>query len=224
MQVRTVTLAIVAVSVWLIPSESPAQGNSGKKRLTICHISPGNPDARRTMKLPESAWPAHEYHGDSMGPCGGNWVDDRRAKRDRKAKGGKRNRSETGGGAGDVDGDEVEIHEAEGGSDGDELDDRGPRTDREQRRAERRTREDREDADRGSREDEEVEDDDGDAGRDGEEVEDRTRRGERRAERERRTRDSTRTEDDASDASDDSDAEQKGFTRRWFGFGGDDDE
>jgi hypothetical protein len=53
----------------LIPSVSFAQGNSGKSRASICHIPPGNPDARRTLTVAESAWSAHESHGDFLGPC-----------------------------------------------------------------------------------------------------------------------------------------------------------
>lgn len=38
--------------------------------LVICHISPGNPNNRRTMTVSESAWEEeHSRHGDSLGAC-----------------------------------------------------------------------------------------------------------------------------------------------------------
>ena len=37
--------------------------------VTICHIPPGNPAARHTITIGASAWPAHQAHGDTMGPC-----------------------------------------------------------------------------------------------------------------------------------------------------------
>jgi uncharacterized membrane protein len=40
-----------------------------EKKITICHIPPGNPDNPQTIEIPESAWPAHEAHGDTRGPC-----------------------------------------------------------------------------------------------------------------------------------------------------------
>jgi hypothetical protein len=39
-------------------------------QLTICHIPPGNPSARHTLVIGASAWPAHQAHGDTLGPCG----------------------------------------------------------------------------------------------------------------------------------------------------------
>ena len=38
-------------------------------KITICHIPPGNRSARHTIRVGESAWPAHEGHGDYRGPC-----------------------------------------------------------------------------------------------------------------------------------------------------------
>jgi hypothetical protein len=37
--------------------------------LTICHIPPGNPGARETLVIGTPAWPAHQAHGDTLGPC-----------------------------------------------------------------------------------------------------------------------------------------------------------
>ncbi|MDH5367452.1 MAG: hypothetical protein OEW67_10725, partial [Cyclobacteriaceae bacterium] len=39
------------------------------KKITICHIPPGNPDNPQTIRISEKAWPAHEAHGDSRGEC-----------------------------------------------------------------------------------------------------------------------------------------------------------
>jgi len=40
---------------------------SGK--VTICHIPPGNAAARHTITVSESAWDAHQKHGDRRGSC-----------------------------------------------------------------------------------------------------------------------------------------------------------
>ncbi|MFC1746150.1 TolB family protein [Candidatus Riflebacteria bacterium] len=39
------------------------------KLTTICHIPPGNPDNLQTITIAESAWSAHEAHGDTKGEC-----------------------------------------------------------------------------------------------------------------------------------------------------------
>ena len=36
-------------------------------KITICHIPRGYPDNSHTITIYESAWPAHESHGDYMG-------------------------------------------------------------------------------------------------------------------------------------------------------------
>jgi hypothetical protein len=155
MKARSVTLAIAVLALWLVPSASLAQGNSGKTRLTICHIPPGNPDARRTMTVPEPAWGAHESHGDTLGPCDGysERYDDgygaepKRAKKAKKKKGKKEYRS--GSDRGDAD-DEIEaddradereeIDEADSESAAEEVDENDERGRRERRRAERHER------------------------------------------------------------------------------------
>jgi hypothetical protein len=153
MKVRFITLAIAALALWLIPSGSLAQGNSGKTRLTICHVPPGNPDARRTLTVSESAWGAHQCHGDTMGPCGGysdqydegHGADTKRAKDAKKKKGKKERRGGSDGDAADDEieaddrgGEREEIDEADSGSDGKEFDPAAERAKREQRRAARR--------------------------------------------------------------------------------------
>ncbi len=39
------------------------------KKITICHIPPGNHDNPHTISISENAWPAHLKHGDTMGEC-----------------------------------------------------------------------------------------------------------------------------------------------------------
>jgi hypothetical protein len=141
MKVRFVALAIAALALWLVPSSSLAQGNSGKTRLTICHVPPGNPDAGRTLTVSESAWGAHQSHGDTMGPCGGyseqydegHGADTKRAKDARKKKGKKERR-----GGSDADAADGEIEADDRGGDREEFDPAEERAKREQRRAERR--------------------------------------------------------------------------------------
>ena len=38
-------------------------------KVLICHIPPGNPDNRHTIRVSENAVPAHLAHGDFLGPC-----------------------------------------------------------------------------------------------------------------------------------------------------------
>lgn len=38
-------------------------------KVTICHIPPGNRSARHTITVSESAWQAHQGHGDHRGAC-----------------------------------------------------------------------------------------------------------------------------------------------------------
>jgi len=38
-------------------------------KITICHKPPGNRENSQTLTISASAWPAHEKHGDTLGPC-----------------------------------------------------------------------------------------------------------------------------------------------------------
>lgn len=49
------------------PNETAGDGGGGK--MTICHIPPGNPSKAKTIEIGSSAWPAHQGHGDTEGPC-----------------------------------------------------------------------------------------------------------------------------------------------------------
>ena len=44
-------------------------GGGGEQQVTICHIPPGNPNHPVTITVGQSAWPAHQAHGDHMGAC-----------------------------------------------------------------------------------------------------------------------------------------------------------
>ncbi|MCE2712540.1 MAG: hypothetical protein LW688_08375, partial [Cryomorphaceae bacterium] len=44
-------------------------GGPRTEKLTICHYPPGNTGNPQTIEIPLSAWPAHEAHGDKLGPC-----------------------------------------------------------------------------------------------------------------------------------------------------------
>jgi hypothetical protein len=47
------------------PIEEPREN----KKITICHYPPGNKNNPQTIDISESAWPAHQLHGDLLGTC-----------------------------------------------------------------------------------------------------------------------------------------------------------
>lgn len=49
--------------------QNAAQPGAGEAQIQICHVPGGDPLKRRTLTVGESAWPAHEAHGDTKGPC-----------------------------------------------------------------------------------------------------------------------------------------------------------
>jgi hypothetical protein len=193
MKAQSATLAIAALVLWLVPSGSLAQGNSGKSRLTICHIPPGNPDGAHTMTVSEQAWRAHESHGDYLGPCDEYGDDKKRAKKGKKGKkkGGKKARSGS-------DGDDVydDIEVGDRADEGEEVDEADTRTRREKRQAERRARREQSVRDRDGKaaDDGEAEAGGGDAGTDD------TRAAQRRARREARAERRAATSGDAEEA------------------------
>ena len=44
-------------------------GGNQEQKITICHYPPGNNGNPQTIEIPLSAWPAHQAHGDKLGPC-----------------------------------------------------------------------------------------------------------------------------------------------------------
>lgn len=62
------------VLAYEIKLQNPTTGpvdpeGTGGQPITICHIPPGNPARARTLTVDESAWPAHQAHGDTEGAC-----------------------------------------------------------------------------------------------------------------------------------------------------------
>jgi len=88
---------------------SPAQARDNK--ITICHVPPGNPDNAHTITISENAWPAHQSHGDSRGPCPDTPGDDDEDD-DEAGNGGDGGSADGGGGDGEDNG---------GGGDGGEA-------------------------------------------------------------------------------------------------------
>lgn len=44
-------------------------GGEEEKKISICHVPGGNLSKGKTITIGASAWPAHEAHGDTEGPC-----------------------------------------------------------------------------------------------------------------------------------------------------------
>jgi hypothetical protein len=53
------------------PTSGGSGGGSDDAQITICHVPPGNPSHHVTITVGASAWPAHQAHGDTKGPCQG---------------------------------------------------------------------------------------------------------------------------------------------------------
>ena len=49
----------------------PATNETDSKKVTLCHIPPGNPADKHTITVGESAVKAHLAHGDYLGVCKG---------------------------------------------------------------------------------------------------------------------------------------------------------
>lgn len=62
----------LAVRTTFENSNKIMQKNNNDGWITICHYPPGNPDNPQTITISVSAWPAHEAHGDHIGPCEGS--------------------------------------------------------------------------------------------------------------------------------------------------------
>jgi Ni/Co efflux regulator RcnB len=52
-------------------------GDDRGGKVTICHVPPGNRSARHTIRVGESAWSAHQGHGDYRGACRSRGTGDR---------------------------------------------------------------------------------------------------------------------------------------------------
>jgi hypothetical protein len=51
------------------PTPTPDPEPVPEQKITICHYPPGNNGNPQTIEIPLSAWPAHQAHGDVIGPC-----------------------------------------------------------------------------------------------------------------------------------------------------------
>jgi hypothetical protein len=60
---------ILAYQIIIQETTPPPGGGGAERTMTICHIPPGRPSNRQTITIGESAWPAHQGHGDTEGPC-----------------------------------------------------------------------------------------------------------------------------------------------------------
>jgi EF hand domain-containing protein len=49
--------------------QGEGHGENDGGKMTICHVPPGNAAARHTISIGESAWQAHQAHGDYRGAC-----------------------------------------------------------------------------------------------------------------------------------------------------------
>ena len=59
---------LTAFAVFFIhPADLNAQKKSKDGKMTICHFPPGNPENVQTITIDESAWEAHQAHGDEIG-------------------------------------------------------------------------------------------------------------------------------------------------------------
>ena len=50
---------------------------SASGKVIVCHKPPGNAAAQKTMSLPATALGGHMHHGDLLGPCAGDVVDEK---------------------------------------------------------------------------------------------------------------------------------------------------
>jgi len=53
----------------ILQTAADATSGGGEKQMTICHYPPGSPANKKTITIGESAWPAHQAHGDTEGAC-----------------------------------------------------------------------------------------------------------------------------------------------------------
>ena len=58
-------------TVWLLPMVLVAWSSaaSGEKKVTLCHLPPGNPGEPQTISVGEAAVSAHLAHGDQVEAC-----------------------------------------------------------------------------------------------------------------------------------------------------------
>ena len=48
---------------------SSFNGDNSQKKMLICHTQPGSNQSAQSIYIPLNAWPTHQAHGDTYGPC-----------------------------------------------------------------------------------------------------------------------------------------------------------
>lgn len=61
--------ALLIIGGFLFASSMSANATGNHKKVTICHVPPGNPSNAHTIEISYSALPAHILHGDKVGAC-----------------------------------------------------------------------------------------------------------------------------------------------------------
>jgi len=72
MAIFFVAIAVVLIgglAITVSQQTALAAEPTNPKKVTICHIPPGNPDERHTITVAASAVDKHEEHGDTIGAC-----------------------------------------------------------------------------------------------------------------------------------------------------------
>src|SRR3954465_10541677 len=73
-RLRLAVAAIVSLGL-LVPLAAFGAGNSGQTssaaqyKITICHHTHSKKHPFHTIRISNKAWPAHQRHGDTLGPC-----------------------------------------------------------------------------------------------------------------------------------------------------------
>src|SRR3954470_20444856 len=73
-RLRVVVAALVSVGL-LVPLAALGAGTSGptasaaQYKITICHHTHSKKHPTVTIRVSNKAWPAHQRHGDTLGPC-----------------------------------------------------------------------------------------------------------------------------------------------------------
>ena len=75
-QERIIEASKDSVVIARIPKSSVETPTAQEPKVEICHCPPGNADNKKTMKVAQSALQAHINHGDPIGPCPEDVVDD----------------------------------------------------------------------------------------------------------------------------------------------------
>src|SRR5688500_38145 len=63
-----VSAAVGTALLWIGVSPAGASTDDDRK-VTVCHVPPGNPANAHNIVISENALPAHLGHGDTLGPC-----------------------------------------------------------------------------------------------------------------------------------------------------------